>query len=372
MSRIGPAESLALDVGVPVSLPTVVSVEVPIGTEALAANRGLVTRAAIEPVEGRPTLLIFMDVRRLSWRKRLGLPRRTTVYWDNVRSVDVQELSTLLYPIRYRITIGDGGWRDAKGERHYFGVERHLPGVDLKRGGSLVALRAAVLLTVVGGIGLRQVCWLLDALFHLDLTKSSLDRWIEEAAAALPDAQQMAQRLLADKPVTEAHFDEIFPRGRKGPVLVVRDEHGRILCAQEVEHRDVEHVVPFLQKLKDWGFTFQTFYIDHCETYVQAIPKVFPEAHIQHDFFHILQNAWTKVWKAFVDHRKHVRQRSQEVNTPWYGAKLEALAKRLWEKRGLLFTTDDHLETEEQRNALADLVAEDPFLGTMRAFLGRV
>ncbi len=291
-----------------------VLVEIPVGTEALAGNRPLVTRSAIEKVDGVPTLVIRMDVRRLSWRKRLGLPHGTAVYWDDVHDVDIQELSTLLFPIRYRITVGDGWYRDAKGERRYFGVDIHLSGIDLKRGVSLVALRAAVLLAVVGGVGLRQVCWLLQALFHLDLSKSSLDRWIEEAAAQLPDAEQMAKRLLADKPVSEAHFDEIFPRGRKGPVLVVRDEHGRILYAQEVEQRDVDHVVPFLQKLKDWGFGFKTFYIDHCAAYVEAIPKVFPDAHIQFDYFHILQNVWRTVWKAFVAYRRQVKRRSAALN----------------------------------------------------------
>jgi hypothetical protein len=349
-----------------------VYVRIPVGTEALASNHNLVTGSQIETVDGVPTLLIAMDVRRLGWRKRLGLPRRTAVYWDNIRSVDVQELSTLLWPIRYRVTVGDGWYRDGHGQRQYFGVDVHLAGVDLKRGVTLVALRAAVLLAVVGGVGLRQVCWLLQALFHLDLSKSSLDRWIEEAAAQLPDAEQMAKQLLAQKPVSEAHFDEIFPRGRKGPVLVVRDEHGRILAAQEVEQRDADHVVPYLARLKGWGFQFKTFYIDHCEAYIQAIPKVFEGAHIQHDYFHILQNAWRKVWRAFVAHRKDVKRRSQEVGTPWYGAKLEALAKRLWEKRGLLFTTDDHLKTDEQRAELADLIAQDSFLGTMRTFLARV
>lgn len=355
----------------PLAQRDAVLVRVPVGTEALAGNHHVVTGSEIETIEGVPTLVIAMDARRISWRKRLSLPRGTAINWDDVRTIDIQELSTLMWPICYRITIGDGWYRDARGERRYFGMDVHLPGIDLKRSVSLLALRAAVLLAVVGGVGLRQVCWLLGVLFHLDLSKSSLDRWIEEAAAALPDAEQMARRLLADKPVTEAHFDEIFPRGRKGPVLVVRDEHGRLLCAQEVEQRDTAHVVPFLQKLKDWGFGFKTFYIDHCAAYAEAIPKVFPDAHIQYDYFHILQNVWRTVWKAFVAYRKQVKRRSAEASSPSYGAKLEALARRLWDKRGLIFTAEDNL-TDTGRAELADLLAQDSWLGTLRTFLGRV
>jgi Transposase len=340
-------------------------------TEALAGNGDLVTSARFERINGKSVFFIEMDVRRRRWRTVFDLPRGSRVRWENVHTIEVQELSGLMGPILYRITLGDGCYVDASGQRRYFGVEAHLPGVDLRRGVSALVVRAAVLLAVVGGVGLRQVCWLLGALFHVEVSKSALDRWIVEAAAHLPDAEGMAQHLLRLKPVTEAHFDELFPRGRKGPVLVVRDEHGRILCVEEVEDRKVEQVVSFLEKLKRWGFSFQSFYIDHYEPYEQAIAKVFPAAHIQHDLFHILQNAWRKVWKAFVAHRKDIKARSQQVTTPWYAAKLDALAKLLWEKRGLLFTTDDHL-TDEQRTTLADLVAQDPWLSTLRAFLGRV
>jgi hypothetical protein len=312
-----------------------------------------------------------MDVRRRRWRTVFDLPSGSRIRWEKVHTVEVQELSGLMGQILYRITLGDGCYVDQAGRRHYFGVETQLPGLELRRGVTALVVRAAVLLAVVGGVGLRQVCWLLGELFHVEVSKSALDRWIEEAAGQLPDAEAMAKHLLGLRPVREAHLDEIFPRGRKGPVLVVRDEHGRILCVQEVEDRTVERVVPFLEKLKSWGFAFQTFYIDHYEAYEQAIAKVFPDAHIQHDFFHILQNAWRNVWKTFVAHRKEVKRRSHAVTTPWYAAKLEALAQRLWDKRGLLFTTDDHL-TDEQRIELCDLLTKDPWLGTMRAFLGRV
>lgn len=340
-------------------------------TEALSCNGDLVTSARFEKRNGKGALVIEMDVRRRHWRRVFDLPRSSRIRWENVRTVEVQELSSLMGPIVYRITIGDGCHVNAAGQRQYFGVDAQLPGVDLQRGVTALVVRAAVLLAVVGGVGLRQVCWLLGELFHVEVSKSALDRWIVEAASQVPDAEGMAKHLLGLRPVTEAHLDELFPRGHDGPVLVVRDEHGRILCVEEVTDRKVEQVVTFLEKLKRWGFDFKSFYIDHYEAYEQAIAKVFPDAHIQHDFFHILQNAWRKVWSAFVAHRKDIKARSKDVTTPWYAAKLEALAARLWEQRGLLFKTDDHL-TDEERTTLAEIVSEDSWLGPMRAFLGRV
>lgn len=349
--------------------PTI-TIEIPIGTDAMVGNQRLVTGAKLERVGDKDALVIAMDTRKLCWPERLGLPAGTRIYWDRVRTTDIQDLSALLWPLRYRITLGDGWYRDETGQRHYFGVSPHLPGMDLARGVTTVALRAAVMLLVVGGVGLRSVCFLLSALFHLEVSKSALERWVLEVASHLPDAPAMAQHLQRLRPVHEAHLDELFPRGRKDPVLVVRDEHGRILCVQEVPDRTFATVEAFLQKLKGWGLCFRTFYIDHYEVYEQAIKAVFPEAAIQHDYFHILQNVWRKVWKAFVADRKEIKQRSQQVSTPWYAAQLEDLAKRLWDKRGLLFTTEDHLD-DEQRAEVAELVHRRPLLGTMRTFLHR-
>jgi hypothetical protein len=354
-----------------VDMSTALALHLPLATETLLANQDLVTGSELSLDPATPGLLVDLDVRRRDWRPLLGLPAGVTLSWQNVRTVEVQDLSALVVPLRYRVTFGEGLYRDAFG-RHTFHVTDHLVGLDLQRRVSTVALRAAVLLAVLGGVGLRQVVWLLSVLFRVELSKSALDRWLVEAASHLPGTEQMVEILRALKPITEAHFDEIFPRGKKKkkPVLVVRDEHGRILVTEEVEHRDEEEVVRFLQKLKRWGLSFRTFYIDHCASYAKAIARVFPEATVQYDYFHILQNVWRTLWRAFVRHRKELKQRSEKVTTPRYAAKLEALAKRLWEHRGLLFKFGDL--GDEEKTTLAELLAADPFLGTMRRFLERV
>ena len=53
------------------------------------------------------------------------------------------------------------------------------------------AVIQAIPLAVMGGVGLRGVCWLLLMLFHLDISKSSLARWLQETAAQLPDKEQV-------------------------------------------------------------------------------------------------------------------------------------------------------------------------------------
>ncbi len=347
-----------------------VNITVPLKTEVIREHAELVT--GTEFIE-RKGVIIDMDVRRAPWRKILGLPRGTQMRWADIRTVNIKELSAFFSPISYRLTYGDGWYVGKDGKRHYFPLQPHLRGIDLVRQCTTTTIRAAVLLAVMGGIGLRSVCWLMGMLFHVDISKSSLDRWVKECAAQLPDAAGMVHELLAIKPVTEGHLDEIFPKGQrpKKCTLVLRDEHGRILTAEEVEERDEATVIAFLAKVKSWGLDFRVFYVDGYDVYRKAIKAVFPDATIQYDYFHIIQTIFKKLRKALVAHRKDVKNRSKEVKTPSYGAKLEALAKKLWDNRGLVFKNPDNISAEENER-LCQLIEEDRFVENLRDFMGRV
>lgn len=224
------------------------NVAMPLATEVIDAHRELVTHSYADEAEKR--LVVEMDVRRARWRKTLGLGHRTQIHWADVRTVDIKELSSFGCSIVYRLTYGDGWYRRKDGKREYFALQPHLVGIDLCRQCTTVAVRASVLLAVMGGIGLRGVCWLMQMLFHLDVSKSSLDRWVKECAAQLPGAAEMAEMLNRDKRVTEGHLDEIFAKGQrpKRCTLVLRDEHGRIFAAREIERRDEKTVTAFLNR----------------------------------------------------------------------------------------------------------------------------
>ena len=344
-------------------------VTIPLETEAVRHNRDLATGTRYEKGLG---IIVLLDVRRRDWRAHLNLPKGTRIRWENVRTVDVHELSSLHVPMRYQITIGDGVWVDRKKQRHYFGVNEHLDGLDLKRGVTTVTLRAAVLLAVIACVGLRSVGWLLRELFHIEVSKSSLARWLQEGAGQLPDAEGMAKRLHKDKPITEAHFDELFPRGwGKGCVLVVKDEHGRIVATREVTERTTAAVVSFLQELKNWGLKFTAFYVDGCAAYKQAISQVYPEAAIQYDYFHVIQNIWRHLWRGMVKHRKAIKRKADEIEEPEEKIRLKALAKRLWKRRGLLFKSDHRMNPEERRELL-ELMTIDDEVSVLRGFLSKV
>jgi hypothetical protein len=123
---------------------------------------------------------------------------------------EAQELSALAWPIRYRVLTRDGYYLNKEGERVHFTTGAN--GVDSRRGVSEVLMPAAVLLVVIAGVGYRRAAWLLQHLFHVQTSKSALPRWVEEMADQLPSADEIIRLPNEQQPITEAHFDEIFPR----------------------------------------------------------------------------------------------------------------------------------------------------------------
>lgn len=230
-------------------------------------------------------------------------------------------------------------------------------------------MRAGVFLSIIAGVGGRRAAWLLEGLFHVEVTNSSVDRGIAEVADGLPHAEAIIQEGERSQPITEGHLDELFPRGRKGLyALVFRDEYGRILATEELPKRDEEHAKSFLRRLKRLGLPIKTFYLDHCKASRNAIMAVYPQANLQDDYFHIIQNIWKKLWSYFLMHRHEVKRRSEAVTTPWYQARLKALAKRLWKKRHLLFKSDEKMTPQEQET-LMSILEEDRKMQKMRSFL---
>lgn len=347
-----------------------VTVEIELDTEVIRLNQDLFTQASYVQEEG---LILHLDVRKRNWPETLALPCGTKVRFSRVHTVDIKELSSFLKPITYRLTIGEPYWMDQAGQRHDFGLDEYLPGIDLKRGVTTVTLRAAVLLAVLAGVGLRSVVWLLQELFHVEVSKSSLDRWLEEAACHLPDAEGMVKRLIADRAVREAHLDEIFPKGQKKKpcVLVLKDEHGRLLAQEELPERTTEQVKKFLQKLRGWGLDFKTFYLDGCQAYKEAIPLVFPAATIPYDYFHIIQNIWRHLRQITLSLRRQIKAEAEEALEPESEGWLKGLADRLWKHRALLFKNEERMSAEE-RQTLQELMSDADEVSVLRRFLAKV
>jgi len=315
-------------------------------------------------------IVIRIDTRHQNHHQRLGISTHTKLHWGDEYEYEVQELSGLSWPIRYVVQARKGYYLDGQGQRVHFTSQA--TGIDSRRKVSAVLMRAAVLLVVIAGGGYYKSAWLLTQLFQVAVSKSALQRWVDEVADQLPDGDEIIRRLNEKQVIHEAHFDEWFPKGTDDCVLVIRDEHGRIIATQTVDKKDEETVKPFLQHLQQLELTLHTFYIDGCQAYLNAIRSVYGKAvPIQYDYFHIIQNAWRHLWKWAVAYRRQLKKRSEKVTTPWYKKKLETLATTLWKHRYLLFKADERL-SDEEREQLTQILQADEKVGTLRAFLGGV
>jgi hypothetical protein len=340
-------------------------IQLPVTTEVLEKIDDLNPSGRVENKQ----ILIEFDTRKRDYRQLFGLPRKTKIGWSNERTFDVQELSSFPWPILYRITTADGYYKNESGDRVNFTPE--ITGLSTYRKVSDVTCRLAVYLYVIAGLSSRQVSKLMKLLFHVDVSKSSIDRWVEEVANSLPSEDEIVRLMNQQLPITQGHFDELFPLGGSACLLVLKDEHGRLVTAQEVPKRDVEHVKPVLERLKTIGLNIGTFYIDHCQAYVNAIGEVFPKAHIQHDYFHILQNIWRKVWREMLTYRRDLKTRGEEAETPWYSRRLLRQAAQLWKNRYIFFTADENL-TVDQKQTMKEVLDSQPQMSFLRGFLEKV
>ena len=340
-------------------------IQVPVTTAVIEQNADLQPKGKAE--DNR--IIVEFDTRQRDYHQLLKLKRRVKISWINETTFEVQELSGFPWPLVYRVTTATGYYSNESGQRVYFTPE--VDGLSTLRKVSDVVLRLGVFLCIIAGLGSRKASWLMHVLFQVTVSKSALDRWVDEVADSLPSADEMVKLLQQQKPITSGHFDEIFPLGTEACVLVLKDEHGRIIAAQEVEKRDEEHVKPLLERLKRLGLNLTTFYIDHCQAYVNAIGAVFPQAHIQFDYFHILQNIWRKVWGEFRLHRRDLKERGEAAATKWYAAKLKKMAAALWQHRYLFFTAEANLSATEKETMQAILQTQ-PEMSFLRSFLLKV
>ncbi|MCW5967171.1 MAG: transposase [Blastocatellales bacterium] len=340
-------------------------IQVPITTEVIEKNSDLQPSGKVE--DNR--IIIEMDTRQRDYHKQYNLKRKVKILWAKERTFDVQELSGFSWPIVYRVTTAEGYYSNGCGERVYFTPE--VPGLSTRRKVSDVVLRLGIFLYVIVGIGSRKASWLMEVLFQVTVSKSALDRWVDEVADALPSSEEMVKLLHQQRPITQGHLDELFPLGGDACVLALKDEHGRIIVAQEVEKRDEEHVKPFLEGLKRLGLDLKAFYIDHWQAYFNAIRAVYPEAEIQYDYFHILQNIWRKVWGEFRLHRLDLKQRGEAAQTVWYAENLKRVAAELWKHRYIFFKAEDNLSAKE-RETMREVLSTQPEVSFMRGFLLKV
>jgi hypothetical protein len=312
-------------------------------------------------IENGATIITF-DLRQRDFHHELGAP--STLYWrKEAYHVDIHELSTFHNPIKYRFILTQGYVLDGQNQRMYFTPE--IKGVSTAQHMSHSTIRLACYLAVVCGVSLRHIALLFSVLFLIPITKSSIKRWIDDIGSHLPTPEEMLRHLLALTPVTECHIDGYYPLGTDNCVMVVKDEHARILMTHEAASENGDDARQFLQRLKDHGLKVTAAFSDYSQSFTEAIKAVYPHARFQADHFHTVKNIWGHLKKALVSYRKKIKARGEAK----HDQDCVELAKTLWKLRWSLLKKPTNVSAEEKQ-AMADLEREDEgFVHSFRSII---
>jgi hypothetical protein len=291
------------------------------------------------------------------------LGTKATLCWRKESyQVDVHELSTFHNPMTYRFIVAQGSYLNDQHQRVYFTPE--IKGVSTSQHMSHSVIRLACYLAVVCGVSLRHIALLFSVLFLIPITKSSIKRWIDAIGSHLPTPEQMLQQLLARTPATECHIDGYYPLGTDHCVMVVKDEHDRILITHEAASENGDDARKFLQHIKDLGLNVTAAFSDYSPSFTEAIKAVWPHARFQADHFHTVKNIWGHLKKSLLSYRRKLKASGEAQHEASM-----ALAKKLWTWRWSLLKKPSNLSVEEKQ-AITALESEDEgFVQSFRSII---
>src|SRR5918994_2975682 len=130
-------------------------------------------------------------------------------------------------------------------------------------------IRLSCYLAVVCGVSLRQIALIFSFLFLISISKSSIKRWIDTIGSNLPTQDDMLEHLLVLKPVSECHLDGYYPMGTDNCVMVVRDEHDRILMTYETGSENGDDARKFLKRIKTLGLKVTAAFSDYSQSFTE-------------------------------------------------------------------------------------------------------
>lgn len=301
-------------------------------------------------IENGTTIILF-DLRQHDFQSELGTKAR--LCWrKEPYAVEIHELSTFHNPIKYRFIVAQGSYLNDQNQRVY--CTPNIKGISTSQHMSHSVIRLACYLAVVCGVSLRHLALLFSVLFLIPISKSSMKRWLDDIGVQLPQPEEMLGQLLALAPATECHIDGYYPLGTDTCVMVVKDEHDRILITHEAASENGEDARQFLSRCKDLGLKVTAAFSDYSQSFTEAIKAVYPQARFQADHFHTVKNIWGHLKKSLLSYRRQIKASGAETRDE----QLLALAKQLWKLRWSLLKKPGNLSVEEKQ-ALAELERED-------------
>jgi len=284
--------------------------------------------------------------------ERSDCQETVVVYYYDSETVVIQGLGIQGKALRYQVTNVRLGYLNDAGDFKTFIAP--VPGV---RSDLLVTdevIDRFLYFNVDRNLSLAESVQMLQDVYGVQTSVSAVGRWKTGEAEALPSVGQIIKMLNKKKKITALHLDEYKATGTKSWELAIRDEHGRLLFSIRLKRRDTWHIKAILRWFRMLGLEIKLFYVDFWLAYPPAIKAIYPQADIQYDFFHVIQNIHRHLYKALTVYRKAFKK----AKTDKQQAEIrKQLHKKLWQHRYLLFTNEENL-SDEQRQILDELLQE--------------
>ncbi len=181
---------------------------------------------------------------------------------------------------------------------------------------------------------LNRIAQRLSRSFNTTGSKSTLDRWKHRLASQYDFPEILSQLEFSGA----LSIDEYMPRrGGRYEQIAGDAIHIRILYIEPVPWLYGRGVTEkFLRKLDGWGIHPYCVIFDLWTTFPKVVRKVWPEASLQYDHFHVIQRLWYSLKNALIQFRKSLK-----------GERWKLHREELWEmKWGLLKHMDRWTEKE--------------------------
>ena len=144
-----------------------------------------------------------------------------------------------------------------------------------------------------------------------------------------------------------------YPLGTDHCVIVIKDEHDRILITHEAASENGDDTRQFLQRCKDLGLNVTAAFSDYSQSFTEAITAVWPQVRFQADHFHTGISGGASKKRCYP-----TAGRSRRVGEAKNDEDGIALAKTLGKLRWSLLKKSTNVSAEEKQ-AIAELERED-------------
>jgi hypothetical protein len=210
------------------------------------------------------------------------------------------------------------------------------PGIERYQRATQPLISEAVAGVIQDNSTLNRIAQRLSRSFNTTGSKSALDRW-KHGLASKYDISEILKELQFSG---ARSIDEYMPRRGGGYEQIAGDAlQTRILYIEPVPWLCGRGVTErFLRKLDNWDIKPYCVIFDLWTTFPKVVRKVWPEASLQYDYFHVIQRLWQYLKNALIQFRKSLK-----------GERWALHREELWEmKWGLLkhmdrWTNKEHL-----------------------------